>query len=159
MLYPIQTLWGSKRFDSGISISFKRKCNIIMQTQYTKNITDPGRFELYTTLSKPTKSVMLEWNWYQRFVKITRKKHQNVVKSRFPGNFKTGHFKSLIGEMAMHHYDFFLSFLRICVFSFFFFLWCAVYVLGCCVRLVVTVMSCTLETTFKELAGCLKSMK
>ena len=98
MLYPIQTLWGSKRFDSGISISFKRKCNIIMQIQYTKKITDPGRFELEVTLSKPTRSVMLEWNWYQRFMNITRKSHQNVVKSRFPGNFKTGHFKSLIGE-------------------------------------------------------------
>ena len=46
-------------FNSGISISFKRKCNIIMQTQYT-NITDPGRFELDTTLSKPIRSVMLE---------------------------------------------------------------------------------------------------
>ena len=53
---------GSKRFDSEISISFKRKCNImiIMQTQYTKNITDPGRFELDVTLSKPTRPVMLE---------------------------------------------------------------------------------------------------
>ena len=30
MLYPIQILWGSKFFDSGISISFKRKCNIVM---------------------------------------------------------------------------------------------------------------------------------
>ena len=98
MLYPIQTLWGSKRFDSGISISFKRKCNIIMQTQYTKNITDPERFELDTKLSKPTRSIMLEWNWYQRFVKLTRKNHQYVVKSRFPRNFKTGHFKSLIEE-------------------------------------------------------------
>ena len=41
---------GIKRFVSGISISFKCECNIIMQIQYTKNL-DPGRFELGTTLS------------------------------------------------------------------------------------------------------------
>ena len=61
MLYPIQTLWESRRFDSGISISFKRKCNIIMQIQYTKNI-NPGRFELNARLSKPTSIGLLCWN-------------------------------------------------------------------------------------------------
>ena len=54
--------------------------------------------------------------------------------------------------MAMHYYDFFLSFLVICVL----FLWCVVYVLGCCVCLVI-VMSCTFETTFKKLAASLKT--
>ena len=39
-----------KRFVSGISISFKCECHIIMQIQYTKNLI-PGRFELGTTLS------------------------------------------------------------------------------------------------------------
>ena len=34
----------------GISISFECECYIIMQIQYTKNIT-PRRFELGTTLS------------------------------------------------------------------------------------------------------------
>ena len=96
MLYPIQTLWGSKSFDSGISISFKSKCNIIMQIQYTKNITDPGRFELDVTLSNPTRSVMLEWNWYQLFVKKTRKKVINTSSSH--AFHETSHFESLIGE-------------------------------------------------------------
>ena len=41
---------GIKRFVSGISISFKCECHIIMQIQYTKNLI-PGRFELGTTLS------------------------------------------------------------------------------------------------------------
>ena len=50
---------GIKRFDSGISISFKSKCHIIMQIQYNKNL-NPWRFELDTTLSKPTRSIMLE---------------------------------------------------------------------------------------------------
>ena len=39
-----------KRFVSGISISFKCECHIIMQIQYTKNL-NPGRSELSTTLS------------------------------------------------------------------------------------------------------------
>ena len=41
---------GIKGFVSGISISFKCECHIIMQIQYTKNLI-PGRFELVTTLS------------------------------------------------------------------------------------------------------------
>ena len=41
---------GKNRFVSGISISFKCECHIIMQIQYTKNLK-PGRFELGTTLS------------------------------------------------------------------------------------------------------------
>ena len=41
---------GIKRFVSGISISFKCECHIIMQIQYTKNL-NPGRFELGITLS------------------------------------------------------------------------------------------------------------
>ena len=41
---------GITRFVSGISISFKCECHIIMQTQYAKNL-NPGRFELGTTLS------------------------------------------------------------------------------------------------------------
>ena len=40
---------GIKRFDSGISISFKSECHIIMQIQYITNLI-PGRFELGTTL-------------------------------------------------------------------------------------------------------------
>ena len=36
---------GIKRFVSGISISFKCECNIIMQIQCTKNL-NPGRSEL-----------------------------------------------------------------------------------------------------------------
>ena len=36
-------------FVSGISISFKCECNIIMQIQYTEKL-NPGRFELGTTL-------------------------------------------------------------------------------------------------------------
>ena len=39
-----------KRLVSGISISFKCECHIIIQIQYTKNL-NPGRFELGTTLS------------------------------------------------------------------------------------------------------------
>ena len=50
---------GIKRFDSGISISFKCKCHIIMQIQYNKNL-NPWRFELDTTLSKPNRSIILE---------------------------------------------------------------------------------------------------
>ena len=46
-----------KRFDSGISISFKYRCNIIMLIQYKKNL-NPGRFELDTTLSEPTRSII-----------------------------------------------------------------------------------------------------
>ena len=45
---------GIKRFVSGISISFKCECHIIMQMQYTKNLI-PGRFELGTTLSQPNR--------------------------------------------------------------------------------------------------------
>ena len=41
--------FGNKTFVSGISISFKCECHIIMQMQYTKNLI-PGRFELGTTL-------------------------------------------------------------------------------------------------------------
>ena len=41
---------GIKRFVSGISISFKCECNIIMQIQYTENL-NPGRFELGSTSS------------------------------------------------------------------------------------------------------------
>ena len=59
ILYPIKSLWESKRFDLGISISFKRKRNITMYIQYTKNI-NPWRFELDKTLSKPTRFIMLE---------------------------------------------------------------------------------------------------
>ena len=47
---------GIKRFVSGISISFKCECHIIMQIQYTKNL-NPGRFELGTTLSQPKRSI------------------------------------------------------------------------------------------------------
>ena len=39
-----------KNFNKGISISFECECYIIMQIQYTKNLT-PTRFELGTTLS------------------------------------------------------------------------------------------------------------
>ena len=44
--------FGNKTFSivSGISISFKCECHIIMQMQYTKNLI-PGRLELGTTLS------------------------------------------------------------------------------------------------------------
>ena len=42
--------FGKKRFVSGISISFKCECHILMQMQHTKNL-NPGRFELGTTLS------------------------------------------------------------------------------------------------------------
>ena len=42
--------FGNKTFCSGIFISFKCECNIIMQIQYTKNLK-PERFELGTTLS------------------------------------------------------------------------------------------------------------
>ena len=66
-----------------------------MLKYYTKNL-NPRGLNWNTTLSKPTRSIMLEWNWYQRFVKMTRKNHQYVVKSRPPRNFKTGHFKLLI---------------------------------------------------------------
>ena len=48
---------GIKRFDSGISISFKYRCNIIMLIQYKKNL-NPGRFELDTTLSEPTRFII-----------------------------------------------------------------------------------------------------
>ena len=41
---------GIKRFVSGIPISFKCECHIIVQIQYTKNV-NLGRFELGTTLS------------------------------------------------------------------------------------------------------------
>ena len=41
---------GIKHFVSGISISFKCECHILMQLQHTKNL-NPGRFELGTTLS------------------------------------------------------------------------------------------------------------
>ena len=41
---------GKNRFVSGISISFKCECHIIMQIQYTKNLS-PGLFEFGTTLS------------------------------------------------------------------------------------------------------------
>ena len=47
---------GIKRFVSGISVSFKCECNIIVQLQYTKNL-NPGRFELGTTLSQPNRSI------------------------------------------------------------------------------------------------------
>ena len=42
---------GITRFDSGISISFKYKCHIIMLIQYKKNL-NTVRLELDTTLSK-----------------------------------------------------------------------------------------------------------
>ena len=41
---------GIKHFVSGISISFKCECHIIMQIQNTENL-NPGRFELGTTMS------------------------------------------------------------------------------------------------------------
>ena len=41
---------GIKRFVRGISIPFEYECYIIMQIQYTKNLS-PGRFELGTTMS------------------------------------------------------------------------------------------------------------
>ena len=44
-------------FVSGISISFKCECHIIIQMQYTKNL-NPGRFELGTTLSQPIRSIV-----------------------------------------------------------------------------------------------------
>ena len=50
---------GIKRFDSGISISLKCKCHIIMQIQYNKNL-NPWRFELDTKLSRPARSIILE---------------------------------------------------------------------------------------------------
>ena len=37
----------------GTSVSFKCECHVIIQIQYTKNL-NPGRFELGTTLSRPT---------------------------------------------------------------------------------------------------------
>ena len=50
IVVPNSNPLGIKRFVSGISISFKCECNIIMQIQYTKNLK-PKRFELGTTLS------------------------------------------------------------------------------------------------------------
>ena len=47
---------GIKRFVSGISISFKCECHIIMQIQHTKNLNH-GRLELGTTLSQPNRSI------------------------------------------------------------------------------------------------------
>ena len=47
---PSSNPLGIKRFVSGISISVKCECHIIMQMQYTKNLI-PARFELGTTLS------------------------------------------------------------------------------------------------------------
>ena len=41
---------GIQRFVSGISVSFKCECHILMEIQYTKNL-NAGRFELGTTLS------------------------------------------------------------------------------------------------------------
>ena len=46
-----------KRLVSGISISFKCECHIIIQIQYTKNLY-PGRFELGTTLSYPNRDII-----------------------------------------------------------------------------------------------------
>ena len=46
-----------KGFVSGIFISFKCECHIIMQIQYTKNLS-PGLFEFGTTLSLPNRSVI-----------------------------------------------------------------------------------------------------
>ena len=51
---------GTKRFVSGISISFNRECHIVMQIQYTKNL-NPGRFELGTTLSYPNRSIFMSY--------------------------------------------------------------------------------------------------
>ena len=50
---------GIKRFVSGISISFKCECNIIMQIQYTKNL-EPG-----------------DLHWVQHWVKIAGHGHTN----------------------------------------------------------------------------------
>ena len=47
---------GITRFDSGISISFKYKCQIIMLIQYKKNLKTV-RLELDTTLSKLNGSI------------------------------------------------------------------------------------------------------
>ena len=41
---------GIKRCVSGISMSFKSECHIMMQIKYTKNL-NPWRFEFGTTLS------------------------------------------------------------------------------------------------------------
>ena len=97
---------GIKRFDSGIYISFKHKYHIIMLKEYNLN---PGRSELNTTLSEPNRSIMLAWNWYKRFAKITTKNSSTSREGKSPTKLqnksfqvvdwrKTGHEMHLIGN-------------------------------------------------------------